>query len=80
MSNRPDDGSRFLRARREALGLTAAALAHVCGISPAYLSNIEAGRRRPPAELARTLAYHLQISPTELELEPAAAPERAAAA
>lgn len=79
MRNRPDDGSPFLRARREALGLTVTSLAHMCGISASYVSNIEAGRRRPSPKVARTLAYHLEISLTELELE-LAPPERAAAA
>lgn len=51
-------------------------LARVCGITPGYLCNIEAGRRRPAADVARTLAYHLDVPP---ELVPTA-PERAAAA
>lgn len=78
MRNRPDGGSTFLRARREALGFSVSSLAHICGISAAYLCNIEAGRRRPGPRVAATLAYHLEISMAELaELELAG--DRAAA-
>lgn len=77
MSKRPDGGTPFLRARREALGLSVTSLAHVCGISKAYLSNLEAGRRRPSPEVALTLAYHLETPLAELGLT--IAPERTAA-
>lgn len=75
MRNGPDDGTTFLRARREAAGYTVKSLAHVAGISPAHLCNIEAGRRRPSPDVARTLTYHLGVPLAELE-----PPERAAAA
>lgn len=76
MRNRPDDGTAFLRARREAMGYTVTDLARLCGITPGYLCNIEAGRRRPAVAVARTIAYHLDIAP---ELLPTA-PERVGAA
>lgn len=77
MRNRPDDGTAFLRARREFMGWTVTGLARVCGITPGHLSNIEAGRRRPSPAVARTLAYHLDVSPSKLM--PAAEPAGAAA-
>lgn len=77
MRNRPDDGPAFLRARREAAGYTVTDLAHLCGITPGYLCNLEAGRRRPSPDVARTLAYHLGV---ESLPELAAVPERAGAA
>lgn len=77
MRNGPDDGTTFLRARREAAGYTITDLARVCGITPGYLCNLEAGRRRPSPDVARTLAYHLGV---ESLPELSAAPERARAA
>lgn len=51
-----------VRALREALGRPAGEFAVACGISPAYLSNIEAGRRQPPPPLASTIALHLGVA------------------
>lgn len=65
----------MMRARREAAGYTVTELARVCGITPGYLCNIEAGRRRPAPDVARTLAYHLGVPLAELE-----PPERAGVA
>ena len=66
MRTRPEFDREFLRARRVLAKHTVTSLAHVCGITPGYLSNIEAGRRRPTPEVARTIAYHLGVPLDEL--------------
>jgi transcriptional regulator with XRE-family HTH domain len=45
-----------IRALRIAYGWRATTFAGALGISPAYLSNIEAGRKKPPADLLRRIA------------------------
>lgn len=71
MRIRPDYGTTFLRARREEREFTVTDLARMCGITPGHLSNLEAGRRRPTPELARTIAYHLG-APLDSLADPAA--------
>lgn len=72
MKIRPDYGTAFLRAGRQARGLSITDMAHACGITPGHLSNIEAGRRRPTPELARTIAYHLGAPLESLVDDPSA--------
>lgn len=50
-----------IRAIREARGLKVAELANAVGISYAYLSNIEAGRRRLTPVLAAKVAAALDV-------------------
>jgi transcriptional regulator with XRE-family HTH domain len=59
-----DDPSRVgatIKALREAYGFNLTKFAKAIGISHAHLANIEAGRRRVPAPLARTIADTLAI-------------------
>lgn len=55
-----------LRARRLELGLTLQELAEP-GITPAHLSRIENGERRPSMHALRKLAPKLGVSPSWLE-------------
>jgi transcriptional regulator with XRE-family HTH domain len=57
-----------LRAARTRAGLTQTQLAARLGVSQAYLSMLEAGRRAPSAALARALARELALSPVSLPL------------
>jgi len=66
MRLRPEFDGESLRARRVLAKHTVTSLARVCGITPGYLSNIEAGRRHPTPEVARTIAYHLGVPLDEL--------------
>jgi transcriptional regulator with XRE-family HTH domain len=50
-----------VRALREAYGWRNVKFAAAVGISSAYLSNIEAGRRHLPADLARKMADVLGV-------------------
>lgn len=50
-----------IREFRELRGLKADELANAVGISRPYLANIEAGRKRLPAELAAKIAEHLRV-------------------
>ncbi|WP_435109424.1 helix-turn-helix domain-containing protein [Nocardiopsis synnemataformans] len=50
-----------LAALRDAYGITQADMAAALGISGAYLSNIEAGRRPGTMSLARAAAAHLGV-------------------
>jgi transcriptional regulator with XRE-family HTH domain len=50
-----------VRALREAYGWRTVKFAAAVGISPAYLSNIEAGRRHLPVDLARKVADVLGV-------------------
>lgn len=51
----------IIQALREAYGWRSVNLARELAISHAYLSNIEAGRRRCTAELARKIAAILGV-------------------
>ncbi len=57
---------RRIRARRRTLGLDQKALASRVGISPAYLSLIENGRRRVPKALGERIAAALDMTPALL--------------
>ncbi|MDH0647588.1 helix-turn-helix transcriptional regulator [Pseudomonas sp. GD03858] len=51
-----------LASLREAKGLAPEQLARSVGISPAYLTMIESGERRPDAAILRSLAWHLGVA------------------
>lgn len=55
-----------IRARREAMGLTQAALADEIGISRTSLTNIEGGRQRLLVDQLAQLCSTLSVSPSEL--------------
>ena len=57
----PDSVARSLRAARERRGLTTRELAARIGVSPAFITLIETGRKRPSAENARALAKVLGL-------------------
>jgi DNA-binding XRE family transcriptional regulator len=59
------DESR-VRVFREHRGLTQQALADACGISKPYLSQIEAGRRRPSTGVLTKLATALAVEIDDL--------------
>lgn len=48
-----------VKAIRNALGIPAWSFANDCGISAAYLSNIEAGRKQPSEEIITAIAARL---------------------
>lgn len=50
-----------IKAIREALGHPGGKFAIQCGISHAYLSNVEAGRKQPSAAVARRIADELGV-------------------
>ncbi len=57
-----ENGSAFgliVRERREALGMSQRALARAAGVTPAYVSLIEHGRRQPVREVVERLAQTL---------------------
>jgi transcriptional regulator with XRE-family HTH domain len=56
----------FIRARREALGLTQAGLAREARVTPAMINRLESGQRRGRAPLLRDLADALQVPQAEL--------------
>ncbi len=62
----PRETGRRIRARRRTLGLDQKALAARIGISPAYLSLIENGRRKAPKALLERLAAALDMAPAQL--------------
>jgi transcriptional regulator with XRE-family HTH domain len=55
-----------LKAAREISGWTQARLAKRLGVTQAYLSLMESGKRRVPARLARYLVRLLDLAPTAL--------------
>lgn len=59
-------GTRIARLRRER-NLSQRRLALAADVSPAYLSKIEAGERRPSVEVVRRFAPALGVSATYLE-------------
>lgn len=61
MATRNTNGAS-IKAIREALGHRGGEFAIRCGISHAYLSNIEADRKQPSAAVARRIADELGIS------------------
>ena len=50
-----------MREIREALGIPAGKFAVECGISPGYLSNIEAGRKQPSEAVITAFAKRLGV-------------------
>lgn len=50
-----------VRAIREALGVKHGEFAINCDISPAYLTNIESGRKQPSAAVAVAIAQRLGV-------------------
>ena len=58
--------ARRLRARREALGLSQARLAHAAGISRGYLIRLEAARQDPTLTVLANLAKALKVTVREL--------------
>lgn len=57
----PDSVALSLRLAREDLGFTTRELAARIGVSPAFITLIETGRKRPSAENARALAKALGL-------------------
>jgi transcriptional regulator with XRE-family HTH domain len=55
-----------IRALRDALGWRLGELAKAVGISHAYLSNVEHGRKRAPTPLCRTIAEKLGVPPAAI--------------
>lgn len=53
-----------IRDQRNAARLTQQELAHRLGVSVAYVSLIERGRRNPPYTTVLTIARALQVAPT----------------
>lgn len=56
----------FVRARRKAVGISAAELASTIGVSEAFLSAIETGTKLPTEQRAKQLASALSIDHDEL--------------
>lgn len=50
-----------VRAIRQALGVKHGEFAIRCGITPGYLTNIEAARKQPSATVAQELAKNLGV-------------------
>jgi transcriptional regulator with XRE-family HTH domain len=64
-----DTFAAALAERRRAGGLSQRALAKRCGLTPAYLSLLESGRRMPERPTVLRLAEALELSP-EQQAEP----------
>jgi transcriptional regulator with XRE-family HTH domain len=56
----------FLKARREALGLTQRALAQKLGVEASHVAFIESGRRKPSLKLVARIADTLGLDSQEL--------------
>jgi transcriptional regulator with XRE-family HTH domain len=64
---KPSGTARYInggtvRRLREAYGIPQQKLALDCGVHPAYVSNIEAGRKQPSPELMRKIADRLGVN------------------
>ena len=69
MNDAPNDLEKFgrrVRARRKQLGLTIDKLAVKSGVSSAYISHIESGKRDVSLEMIGKLAAGLDVLPAEL--------------
>jgi transcriptional regulator with XRE-family HTH domain len=65
-----------MRNRRQELGLTVRGFAARIGVAPPYVTDIEAGRRRPGPEVLEKISAELGIPLQELrELDPRITPE-----
>lgn len=76
VAHRIADGENPVRVWREHRGLKAVALARAAGISPAYLSEIETGKKDGTFRTMAALARHLEISLDDLA-PPAGSDDRA---
>lgn len=56
---------KFIEERRKALGLTLRGFASELDIAPAYMSDIEKGRRYPPDKKLDEIAKILKLNDTE---------------
>ena len=56
---------KFIEERRKALGLTLRGFAAELDIAPAYMSDIEKGRRYPPDKKLDEIAQILKLNETE---------------
>lgn len=56
---------KFIEERRKALGLTLRGFAAELDIAPAYMSDIEKGRRYPPDKKLDEIAQVLKLNETE---------------
>ena len=54
------DGTNPVRVWREFRGLSSARLAAECGVSPAAISPLESGKRRPSVALLKTLGASIE--------------------
>ena len=59
---------QYIRTKREALGKSLRSVAAAIEMAPAYLSDIEKGKRWPPLKYLENLAEELGISGDELSL------------
>lgn len=66
--------AKRLREVRQSRGITQAELARLGGITPSYLSRLEAGKIAPGVDMVERLAQVLGIQPTDL-LPDAGAPD-----
>lgn len=66
VAHRIADGENPVRVWRDHRGLKAVALARKAGISPAYLSEIETGKKEGTFRTMAALARHLEISLDDL--------------
>lgn len=60
------DGTNPVRVWREFRGLSSARLAAECGVSPAAISQLESGKRRPSVALLKKLAAALRVDLEQL--------------
>ncbi len=65
MSEREITFGKFIEVKRKALGKTLRGLASDLGIAPAYMSDIEKGRRYPPEKKLNEIAKLLKLSDKE---------------
>lgn len=60
-----------IKAMRELLGVKHGDFAISCGISPGYLTNIEAGRKQPASDVTRVIAERLGVPLDAITYAPA---------
>ena len=56
---------KYLKQRRESLGMTMRSFAEQVGISPAYLSDIENGHRNPPEKKLEKFVEALRLTESD---------------
>lgn len=74
--NRILDGESAVTVWREHRGMTQAALARAAGLSTAYVSQIEAGKRVGTVTALRSIAKALKVGLDELAASPGPRPRR----